>query len=111
MAQAYGMQTLHHIIVKVGCIINFKNVCVYSLSRVQLCVMLWTVAHQAPLSMEFSRQESWSGLTLPPLGDLADTGIETMSPALQVNSLTADPPAKPIVLRISVSYRGVNDCI
>ena len=80
-------------------------------SRVQLCVMLWTVAHQAPLSMEFSRQESWSGLPLPPLGDLADTGIETMSPALQVNSLTADPPAKPIVLRISVSYRGVNDCI
>ena len=66
MAQAYGMQTLHHIIVKVGCIINFKNVCVYSLSRVQLCVMLWTVAHQAPLSMEFSRQESWSGLPLPP---------------------------------------------
>ena len=95
MAQAYGMQTLHHIIVKVGCIINLKNVlCV--LSHVQLCVTLWTVAHQAPLSMEFSRKESWSGLPLPPPGDLPDTGIEPMSPALQANSLTADPPAKPI---------------
>ena len=42
----------------------------------------WTVAHQAPLSMEFSRQEYWSGLPCPPLGDLPDPGIELMSPAL-----------------------------
>ena len=92
MAQAYGMQTLHHIIVKVGCIINFKNVCVYSLSRVQLCVMLWTVAHQAPLSMEFSRQESWSGLPLPPLGDLPDPGIKPTFPAWQADSLPLSHP-------------------
>ena len=89
MAQAYGMQTLHHIIVKVGCIINLKNVlCV--LSHVQLCVTLWTVAHQAPLSMEFSRKESWSGLPLPPPGDLPDTGIELVSlrsPHWQAGSL------------------------
>ena len=43
----------------------------------------WTVAHQAPLSMEFSRQEYWSGLPFPSPGDLPDTRIEPRSPALQ----------------------------
>ena len=41
----------------------------------------WTVAHQAPLSMEFSRQEYWSVLPCPTPGDLPDTGIEPSSPA------------------------------
>ena len=48
-------------------------------------VTLWTVAHQAPLSMGFSRQEYWSGLPSPPPGDLPNPGIEPvslMSPAL-----------------------------
>ena len=39
----------------------------------------WTVARQAPLSMEFPRQEYWSGLTFPPPGDLPDPGIEPTS--------------------------------
>ena len=43
---------------------------------------LWTVAYQAPLSMGFSRQEYWSGLPFPSLGDLPDPGIEPGSPAL-----------------------------
>ena len=43
---------------------------------------LWTVACQAPLSMEFSRQEYWSGLPFPFIGDLPDPGIESGSPAL-----------------------------
>ena len=47
----------------------------------------WTVAHQAPLSMGFSRQEYWSGLPLPTPGDLPDPGIEPRSPALQADSL------------------------
>ena len=47
----------------------------------------WTVAHQAPLSMEFFRQEYWSGLPFPSPGDLPDPGIETASPALQADSL------------------------
>ena len=54
-------------------------------SRVWLSVILWAVAHQAPLSMEFSRQEYWSGLPCPPPGDLPDPRIEStsiMSPAL-----------------------------
>ena len=52
----------------------------------QLCLTLATprtVAHQAPLSMEFSRQEQWSGLPLPSPGDIPDSGIEPVSPALQ----------------------------
>ena len=48
-------------------------------SGAQLCVTLWTVAPQAPLSMGFSRQEYWSGLPRPPPGDLPDLGIELMS--------------------------------
>ena len=54
-------------------------------SRVQLSVVLWTVACQAPLFMGFSRQEYWSGLLCPPPGDLPNPGIESkslMSPAL-----------------------------
>ena len=47
----------------------------------------WTVAHQAPLSMRFSGQESWSGLTFPSPGDLPDAGTEPTSPALQADSL------------------------
>ena len=59
----------------------FKGMCVCALSHVQLFVTLWTVAHQAPLSMGFSRQESWSGLPFPPPGSLFDPGIEPTSPA------------------------------
>ena len=48
------------------------------LNKVQLFTIPWTVAHQAPLSVEFSRQEYWSGLPFPPPGDLPDPGIEPM---------------------------------
>ena len=51
-------------------------------SRVQLFAMLWTVTHQAPLSMELSRQEYWSGLPGPTLGDFPDPGIKPMSLSL-----------------------------
>ena len=64
----------------------------------QLCLTLatpWTVAHQTPLSMGFSRQEYWSGLPCPPPGDLPNPGIEPKSPALQEDSLPSEPPGKP----------------
>ena len=54
----------------------------------------WTVAHQAPLSMEFSRQEYWSGLPFPSPEDLPDPGIEPGSPILQADALTSQPPGK-----------------
>ena len=66
----------------------------------QLCLTLcnpWTVACQAPLSMEFSRQEYWNGLPLHSSEDHLDTGIEPGSPALQADSLASDPPGKPII--------------
>ena len=54
----------------------------------------WTVAHQAPLSMGFSRQEYWSGSPCPSPGDLPDPGIEPMSPELASRFFTNEPPGK-----------------
>ena len=65
------------------------------LSHVRLFATPWTIAHQAPLSMGFSRQESWNGLPFPSPGDLPDPGIEPRSPALEADALTAEPPGKP----------------
>ena len=55
----------------------------------------WTIACQAPLSMEFSSQEYWSGLPCPPPGDLPDPGIKPRSPTLQAGSFPSEPPGKP----------------
>ena len=49
------------------------------LSRVRFFVTPWTVAHQAPQSMEFSKQEYWTGLPFPSSGDLPDPGIKSVS--------------------------------
>ena len=57
----------------------------------------WTITHQASLSMEFSRQEYWSGLPCPPPGDLPDPGIEPGSPALQADTLLFEPSGKHIL--------------
>jgi len=65
-----------------------------SCSVVSDSVTPWTIACQAPLSMEFSRQEYWSGLPFPSPGDLPDPGIEHRSPALQADSLLSEPPGK-----------------
>ena len=62
---------------------------------------LWTVVSQAPLSMGFSRQEYWSGLPLPPSGDLPNPEIEPRSPALQADSLPSEPLGK---LKIPLGY-------
>ena len=54
----------------------------------------WTVTCQAPLSVGFSRQEYWNGLSFLSPGDLSDPGITPESPALQVDSLPSEPPGK-----------------
>ena len=66
------------------------------LSHVHLFATPWTVAYKAPLSMEFSRQEYWSGLPFPSPGDLPDPGIKPRSPALQADALPCEPPGKPL---------------
>ena len=69
--------------------VDFSCCCclVASVMSDRLCVTLWTVACQAPLSMGFSRQEYWSGVPCPPPGDLPDPRIKPTSPALQAGSL------------------------
>ena len=83
-------------------IYHCKEVCeVKLLSRVLLFVTQWTVTYQAPRSMEFSRQEYWSGLPFPSPGDLPNPGIEPRSPALQTDTLPSEPLGKPT---LNVSY-------
>ena len=68
------------------------------LSHVQLFATPWTIAQKSPLSMEFSRQEYWSGLPFPSPGDLPDPGIKPafpMSLALQADSFPAEPLGSP----------------
>ena len=71
-------------------------VCTQSLSCIWLFASPWTVACQAPLSMEFSRKEYWSGLPFPPPGDLPDLGNEPVS-CLAGRFFTTEPPRKPFV--------------
>ena len=61
------------------CFIAMRECMPSCFSHVQLFGTLWTVAHQAPLSMGVSRQEYWSGLLCPPPGDLPNPGIEPIS--------------------------------
>ena len=56
------------------------------------------VAHKAPLSMGFSKQEHWNGLSFPSPGDLPNQGVRPMSPALLADSLPSEPRRKPTVL-------------
>ena len=68
---------------------------VKSLSRVRLFATPWTAAYQSPQSVEFSRQEYWSGFPLLSPGDLPDPGIKPGSPALQADALPSEPSGKP----------------
>ena len=65
-------------------------------SRVRFFVTPWTVAHQAPLSMGFFRQEYWSGLPCLPPGNIPDPRIEFASPALAGRFFSVDPPGKSV---------------
>ena len=75
---------------------SLQGLKVKSLSRVQLCATPWTVSYQARPSMGFSRQEYWSGLSLPSPGDLPNPGIIPGSPAWQADALPSKPPRKPL---------------
>ena len=77
---------------------RLRGVCVCD-SVMSNSAIPWTVAHQAPLSMGFSRQESWSGSPFSSPGDLSDPGIKAGSPALHVESLLSEPLGKPFQAR------------
>ena len=83
---------------------NTDHVRVLSRFRhVRLFATLWTVALQAPLSLGFSGQESWSGSSCPPPGDLPNPGIEPASPvtpALQVDSLPLSHQGSPVLATV-----------
>ena len=76
---------------------------VKSLSDARLFAATWTVAHQAPPSMRFSRQEYWSGLPFPTPGHLPDPGIEPWSPTLQADALTCGSDGKESAMDMSLS--------
>ena len=80
--------------------LNENNACIPRLpmkllSPVQLFAIPWTVAYQAPPSMEFSRKEYWNGLPFSSPGDLPNPGIKPRSPALQADALLSELPGKP----------------
>ena len=85
-----------------------EKVKVKSLSLVWLFVTPWTVAHQAPPSMGFTRQEYWSGLPFPSPGDLPNPGIEPRSPTLQADALTSEPPGKPSTQIANVEHNEIS---
>ena len=93
-----------------GCVCYTHCAILSRFSPVQLFATLQTAAHQAPLSMGFSRQEYWSGLPFPSLGDLPDPGIEPRSPTLQVDYLSSESRilewvAYPFSLKISFYFK------
>ena len=74
----------------------------------QSCLTLtipWTVAHQAPQSVGFSRQEYWNGLPFPSSGDLPNPGIESRSAALQSDSSPSEPPGMAHKIQENGSFR------
>ena len=77
------------------------------LSRVRLFATSWTVAHQAPPSIEFSRQEYWIGLPFPSPGDLLDPGIEPRSPSSQTDALPSETQTKMSIQRKTTKAKRV----
>ena len=89
------------------CLIEVSAYVLSHFSRVGLFVTLWTIAHQAPLSMGFSRQEYWRGLPCPPSGDLPSPGIKPpslMSPALAGGFFTTSAACTVLLLLLLLSH-------
>ena len=73
-----------------------------SLSRVRLFATPWTIAHQAPPSMEFSRQEYWSGFPFPSPGDLLTQGWNPGLPHCKADALLSEPQGSPNYFLIQI---------
>ena len=80
-------------------------------SHVQVFATPWTVARQAPLSIGFSRQECWSGVPIPPLGNLPNPGIEPASfmfPALAGGFFTTGATWETLLFKIVIYIFGLS---
>ena len=84
---------------------------VQALQSYWLFATLWTVACQAPLPMEFFRQEYWSGFPSPPPEDLHDPEIKTTSPALQAESLPLSHPGSPCLTWTAAAANSLQSCL
>ena len=71
----------------------------------------WTVTCKAPLSMEFSREEDWSGLPFPSPGGLLDSGIKLRSPVFRTDSLPTEPPGKLKKKKANQKKVGKEGCV
>jgi len=87
-------------------VVEVKSSEVKSLSRVRLFVTPWTAAYQAPQSIEFFRQEYWSGLSFPS-GDLPHPGTEPGSPTLRADSLPTEPPGNKSLNRVHSKWTAL----
>ena len=79
----------------------YMYICYICIICTHICIVIatpWTTAHQAPLSVRFSRQGYWSGLPFLSPGDLSNPGIELRSPGLQADSLPTELQGKPYIV-------------
>ena len=103
----------HRALSRIPCIIQYVlisylfYVCVSCSVVSESFLTMWTTAHQAPLSKEFSRQEYWSGLPFLSLGDLHDPGIEPRSPVLQADCLQSGKPLICFIHSINSVYESI----
>ena len=84
---------------------------IQSLRHVQVFATAWTVACQAPLSMEFPKQEFWTGWPFPSPGDLPNPGIEPTSPAFAGKFFTPKPLGKPYVQLYRCRHKSMCVCL
>ena len=89
------------------CWIQLKSESVSHSVMFETFVTPWTLARHTPLSMEFSRQEYWSGMPFPSPEDLPNLGIEPMSPALQVDSSPSKPSGKNLTSHLQSSSNEI----
>ena len=101
----YISSTLSRFMISTDSCLNDLYSFSHLLSHVQLFVTPWTVAHEAPLSMGFSRQEHWSGLPCPAPGDHPHPRIDLGSPTLQADSFPpSEPPGKPSIVKMPFKF-------
>ena len=82
-----------------------------SLQFVQLFATPWTIVCQAPLSMGFSKQEYWSGLSCPPSEYLSNPGIEPLSPELTGGFFSTELPGKPLQNQQTLCITALSVCV